>query len=98
MPPEITITSLPGIPLIQPGDDLARLIVASLKTADITLQVNDVLVITSKIVSKAEGQRLDLRTVTPSDRAQEIAAKTGKDPRLVEAILSEAQDISRMAP
>ncbi len=97
MLPQVTITSLPGIPLVQPGDDLARLIIDSLKTANIALQENDVLVITSKIVSKSEGRRLDLRTVTPSDHAQQVAAKTGKDPRLVEVILSEAQDISRIA-
>jgi len=96
--PQITIMSLLGIPLIQPDDDLARVIIASLNTAEIVLQETDVLVITSKIVSKSEGRRLDLRTVTPSARAQEVAAKTGKDPRLVEVALSESQDISRMAP
>jgi len=58
--------SLLGIPLIQPDDDLARVIIASLNTAEIVLQETDVLVITSKIVSKSEGRRLDLRTVTPS--------------------------------
>src|SRR5258708_23609747 len=88
--------SLPGIPIVEPGDDLARLILDSLHSATITLQSSDVLVVTSKIVSKAEGRRLDLRTITPTPRAQEVASKTGKDPRLVEVALRESVDISRM--
>jgi coenzyme F420-0:L-glutamate ligase / coenzyme F420-1:gamma-L-glutamate ligase len=94
--PRLTLMSLPGIPLVKPGDDLARLILDSLTSADRTLQDGDILVITSKIVSKAEGRLLDLRTLTPSSRAQDIAAQTGKDPRLVEAVLSESTDISRI--
>ncbi|MBX3061756.1 MAG: coenzyme F420-0:L-glutamate ligase [Anaerolineae bacterium] len=94
--PQLTITALPGMPLIQQGDDLARLIVEALTRLNLTLQNNDVLVITSKIVSKAQGRRLDLRTVTPSAHAEEIAAQTDKDPRLVEVILNEAAEISRM--
>ncbi len=90
------LMSLPGIPLVQPGDDLAHLIRDSLRSADLTLQDGDVLVVTSKIVSKAEGRLLDLRTLTPSARAEDIAAKTGKDPRLVEAVLSECTGVSRI--
>src|SRR5437870_13695091 len=98
MAPQLTLTSLPGLPMIQPGDDLARLIADSLTAANITLQNGDILVVTSKIVSKSEGRRLDLRTITPSVQAIEIAAKTEKDPRLVEVVLAESQGISRMAP
>lgn len=94
--PQLTLMSLPGIPLVQPGDDLAQLIVNSLRSAGLALQEGDVLVVTSKIVSKAEGRLLNLRTITPSARAQDIAAKTGKDPRLVEVILAESTEISRM--
>lgn len=94
--PQLTLLSLPGIPLIQPGDDLARLILTSMHAARWTLFDGDILVITSKIVSKAEGRRLDLRTVTPSARAIEIAETTGKDPRLVEVVLAESDAISRM--
>jgi coenzyme F420-0:L-glutamate ligase/coenzyme F420-1:gamma-L-glutamate ligase len=88
--------SLPGIPLVQPGDDLARLILDSLRAAELTLRGGDILVVTSKIVSKAEGRFLDLRAVSPSVRAEEIAVQTGKDPRLVEVILAESTSISRM--
>jgi coenzyme F420-0:L-glutamate ligase/coenzyme F420-1:gamma-L-glutamate ligase len=94
--PRLQIVSVPGLPLIQPGDNLASLIVAGLQAADLGLQAGDVLVVTSKIVSKAEGRFLDLRTVTPSAHAREVAEQTGKDPRLVEVALSEAVGISRM--
>ena len=57
---------------------------------------SDILVVTSKLVSKAEGRYASLRTVVPSSRAHEIAAITGKDPRLVELILSESTEVSRM--
>ncbi len=84
------------MPHIQPGDDLARLIVARLEDAALTLQPQDVLVITSKLVSKAEGRYVDLNTITPSARAAKVAALTRKDPRLVELILRESQGVSRM--
>jgi coenzyme F420-0:L-glutamate ligase / coenzyme F420-1:gamma-L-glutamate ligase len=91
----LTLFSLPGLPIVQPGDDLVRLILESAR-GEYTLQNGDVLVVTSKIVSKSEGRFLDLRTVTPSARAEEVAGITGKDPRLVEAILTESTHISRM--
>lgn len=97
-PQQITLLALPGIPLIQPGDDLPTLMLAALARTSVTLQDHDVLVITSKIVSKAEGRRLDLRTIKASARAEEIAAQTGKDPRLVEVLLDEAAEIARMRP
>jgi coenzyme F420-0:L-glutamate ligase/coenzyme F420-1:gamma-L-glutamate ligase len=91
-------TALPGIPLIQPGDDLARIILDGLARANITLQTGDALVVTSKIVSKAEGRIFDLRDVTPGEQAQQLAAETRKDPRVVELVLGEARMISRKAP
>ncbi len=81
--------------MVQTGDDLAALILKGLDDACLGLEPGDVLVVTSKIVSKSEGRWLDLRTVTPSDRARQLAEATGKDPRMVEAILSEAQEVSR---
>ncbi|MBI5958472.1 MAG: coenzyme F420-0:L-glutamate ligase [Chloroflexi bacterium] len=93
---QLTLVGLPGIPNIQPGDDLARLITGSLAQADLVLEAGDILVITSKLVSKAEGRFVDLRTVVPSARAVEVAQLTRKDPRLVELILQESSAISRM--
>ncbi len=95
-PVQLSLIGLPGIPSVQPGDDLARLILAGLEAARLTLEAGDILVVTSKLVSKAEGRFVDLRTVTASDRAQEVAGITHKDPRLVELILRESTGISRM--
>ncbi len=94
--PEITLRSIPGLPLIEPGDDLAALITQAAEAAQITFQDGDILVITSKIVSKAEGRRVDLRTITPSPRAVELAAQADKDPREVELVLRESVEVSRV--
>ena len=92
----LSITPLEGIPLIQPGDDLAGLILSSLRQTEIALQDNDILVIAQKIVSKAEGRMVNLEGVKPSLRALVYAAKTKKDPRLVELILEESEEILRV--
>ena len=94
----LTIRAIPGIPLIQPGDDLTTIIHQALQEAGEALQPYDVLTISSKIVSKAEGRLVDLTTITPSDRAKEIANTTRKDPRLVELVLQQSTEISRMGP
>lgn len=93
---QLTLIALSGIPHIQPGDDLARLIVAGAASGGITFEAGDILVITSKLVSKAEGRYIDLATVTPSSRAEQVAAVSHKDPRLVELILRESTGISRL--
>lgn len=95
VPDSLMLQALPGLPLIQTGDDLVALILAGLARGGLTLQSGDVLVVTSKIVSKSEGRWLDLRTLEPSARALELAAATDKDARLVEAILRESKAISR---
>jgi coenzyme F420-0:L-glutamate ligase/coenzyme F420-1:gamma-L-glutamate ligase len=94
----LTLTPVPGIPMIQPGDDLAVITLQSLARAGICLQDGDVLVVTSKIVSKAEGRLVSLAQVTPSSRAVELAAQSEKDPRLVELILSESARVLRVRP
>ncbi len=92
----LTLTPLPNIPLIQPGDDLAGLILSSLEQAEITLQDGDILVLAQKVVSKAENRLVNLATVTPSPAALDIAEKTGKDPRLAELLLRESSEVLRM--
>ncbi len=92
------ITPLPGIPLVQPGDDLSVLIRAALERAKIKLQDGDILVVAQKIVSKAEGRLVDLCSVTPSKRAQEIALQCEKDPRLIELVLRESNEVLRTKP
>ena len=83
------LIALPGIPLIQPQDDLAAIILAGLGASGEKLSNGDVVVIAQKIVSKSENRIVKLGTVSPSDRAQEIARTVNKDPRLVELILRE---------
>lgn len=94
----LTITALPGIPLIQPGDNLVQVILESLERASLSLEHGDALVVTSKIVSKAEDRLFDLRDVTPGDEARRLADETRKDPRIVELVLRESVGISRRAP
>ncbi|MCC6803249.1 MAG: coenzyme F420-0:L-glutamate ligase [Anaerolineae bacterium] len=94
----LNLHALSGIPLVQPGDDLARLILEALAREAITLQDGDALVVTSKIVSKSEGRFFHLSEVTPSEDALRLAAETMKDPRIVQLILSESRMISRKAP
>jgi len=83
---------------VQPGDDVAGLLLDALEDTAITLHDGDVLVIAQKIISKAEGRQVDLSAVEPGEEAFEIAQVTGKDPRLVELILRESEGISRAAP
>jgi coenzyme F420-0:L-glutamate ligase/coenzyme F420-1:gamma-L-glutamate ligase len=93
----LTITALPGIPLIQPGDDLVQIILDGLSRAELILQDGDALVVTSKIVSKSEGRIVDLNTITPGVRAFKLAEETSKDPRVIELVLRESTGISRKA-
>ncbi len=97
MPP-LTLTPLPGLPLVQQGDDLVALIEAGLAAADVRLADGDVLVIAQKIVSKSEGRFVDLRQVTPSPRAESLAAITGKAAAMVEVVLSESREVVRTGP
>jgi len=92
---QLVLTALPGLPLVQPGDDVAALILAGLRRAEITLQPGDVIAVAQKIVSKAEGRLVKLSEVTPSARALELARITEKDPRFVEVVLSESKEVLR---
>jgi coenzyme F420-0:L-glutamate ligase/coenzyme F420-1:gamma-L-glutamate ligase len=94
----LVVQPLPGLPEIRRGDDLATLIFAALRRADLALQAGDVLVVAQKIVSKAEGRSVDLRTITPSSKAVELAARVQKDARFVEVVLSESAEVVRAAP
>ena len=94
---DIQVIALTGIPLIQPGDDLARILGDAIARAG-GLHERDVVVLAQKIVSKAEGRYVDLNTVTPSAYALEVAAQCDKDPRLIEVILSESSAVVRLRP
>lgn len=93
-PPAVQIIGLTGIPEVAPGDDLPGLIIGAARAAP-GIQPGDVLVVTQKIVSKAEGRIVRLDTVAPSPEAERLARETEKDPRLVELILRESVRIVR---
>lgn len=94
----LVLTPLEGIPLIKEGDDLVRLILDALKRKKLDLLRGDLLVLAQKIVSKAEGRRVFLESVKPGKEANDLAIKTGKDPRLVQLILDESAEIVRARP
>ena len=98
MTPRLQLFAVPDLPMVQAGDDLPALIAAGLARLGETLRDRDVVVVAQKIVSKAEDRMVDLATVTASARAVALAAEVGKDPRLVEVILSESARVVRSRP
>ena len=97
-PPEqggIQILPIPGIPLVQPGDDLAALIIEAAEAAGLSLIAGDILVMAQKIVSKAEGRLVRLADVTPGEEAVRLAEETGKDARVVQAVLDDSRAVVR---
>lgn len=93
---EVRILGIDGIPEVKPGDDLAGLILGAVKGMGQTFERGDIVVVTHKIVSKAEGQVIDLRTIEPSALAVQIGERWDKDPRKTEVVLREARRIVRM--
>jgi coenzyme F420-0:L-glutamate ligase/coenzyme F420-1:gamma-L-glutamate ligase len=99
--PTVTAIPLPELPEVKPGDDLAELIAAAWRALaanepDLAPRVTDVLVVTQKIVSKAEGCLVDLTTITPRPEAVEFAARWDRDARQVEVVLRESAEVLRM--
>jgi coenzyme F420-0:L-glutamate ligase/coenzyme F420-1:gamma-L-glutamate ligase len=95
-PPRYEVVGIEGIGEVQPGDDVARLVVDAAARQRTPVTGGDVLVLSQKIVSKAEGRLLDLRQVTPSTMAATFATELGRDPRLIEVILRESRRVVRM--
>ena len=95
----LEVRALDGIPEIRDGDDLGAILGDALeREADLLpLRSDDVLVVTQKIVSKAEGAVVDLTTIEPRPEAIEFAARHDRDPRQVEVVLREARRVVRMA-
>jgi len=89
----IELIPVEGFPEVRPGDDLETLVAGAVEDV---LRSGDVLVVTHKIMSKAEGRLVDLWTVEPSALAKEYAARWGKDPRQIEVVLRESRRVVRM--
>jgi coenzyme F420-0:L-glutamate ligase/coenzyme F420-1:gamma-L-glutamate ligase len=92
----VKVIAVENLPLITKGDNVSELIVNAAKKQKTPIQEKDVIVITHVTVSKAEGNVVNLDEVEPSERAREIAQKTGKEPALVEVILRETKEIVRL--
>ena len=93
---KINIFAVTGLPVVKEGDDLASLICQAAEKQGTPVQNGDVIVITHVVVSRAEGNIVNLETITPSEFAKSVAKRTDKDPRLVEVILRESRSIVRM--
>ena len=96
MTKEIRVISVEGLPEITPGMDLTPMIIVAAQAQGTPIQSGDILVVTQKVVSKAEGAMVDLSTVTPSHLAREWAREYARDPRLIEVALQQSRRISRM--
>ena len=94
----LTLVALDGFPLVSPGDDIATLILQGFKNSNLRLEQGDILGIAQKIISKSEGRFVRLSELNPSKSAAELAELTGKDPSLIELILSESHKNIRYRP
>ena len=92
----LQITPVQHIPEIHPGTNLSECLQKAIDASGWNLQSTDVLAVTQKIVSKAEGQIVDLRSIHPSPRSVAIGRRMSKDPRLIEVVLGESKRIVRM--
>ena len=92
----LSVATLTGIPEVTSGADLADILIQALECAAFSPQAGDILAVTQKIVSKAEGRELDLTTLVPGEEAIRISRATGKPANAVEAILRESNTIVRM--
>jgi coenzyme F420-0:L-glutamate ligase/coenzyme F420-1:gamma-L-glutamate ligase len=95
---EVQIIGLHGFPLINPGDDIASLILKTARSLRVRVANGDIIVIGHKIVSKSEGRIMRLSEVKPSRRAFRLARRSGKDPRLVQLILNESKRVIKVSP
>jgi coenzyme F420-0:L-glutamate ligase/coenzyme F420-1:gamma-L-glutamate ligase len=94
----LEVLAVQGVPLVGRGDDVPAIVSRALAAAGVKLTAGDVLVVTSKLLSRAEGRFVELPRVEPSARARDVAAAVGKDPRVVELVLRESVAVSRQAP
>ena len=92
---ELKFTQLLNIPLIQEGDNIAEILYNATKNQSIEFEDGDILAVTSKIISKAEGRMVNLNDVKPSGEAIRLGKETNRDARLMELLLLESNEIVR---
>ncbi|MGZ7095370.1 MAG: coenzyme F420-0:L-glutamate ligase [Methanobacterium sp.] len=95
---DIRVIGIESIPLVDQGDDIAALILNAVSREGIEIENYDIFVIAETIISKAEGNKIDLKSIEASSKAFEIAKKTGKEPELVEAIMEKSNEIIAVGP
>ena len=97
-PPRIEVIGITGIPEVRAGDELGPMIAAAASDGGTPIEPGDVVVVTQKIVSKAEGRLVNLEDVSPSPFAVQLSEESERDPRLVELVLRESRSIVRVDP
>jgi coenzyme F420-0:L-glutamate ligase / coenzyme F420-1:gamma-L-glutamate ligase len=90
---DFRVIGITKIPMVKENNDIAELILNALDEEDIKVDNGDVLIVAETVVSKSEGNIINLNVIKPDSEAIELAYRTGKDPRLVEAILQESKEI-----
>jgi coenzyme F420-0:L-glutamate ligase/coenzyme F420-1:gamma-L-glutamate ligase len=93
---KVEVIAIGGLPIVKAGDSVGRLVVNAARRQGTPIQAGDVLVVTHVFVSRAEGNVVDLDKVVPSEFAKCLAEQWQKDPALVEVVLRESKEISRM--
>jgi coenzyme F420-0:L-glutamate ligase/coenzyme F420-1:gamma-L-glutamate ligase len=94
----LTFTPLLGIPLVHSGNSLSDILFEGLRLTGIDLEEGDILVLAQKIVSKAEGRRVNLKCIVPGPEAIELARRVEKDPRFIQLVLQESREVMRCRP
>ncbi len=94
----LELFAIPDFPMVRDGDNLPALIADGLARAGLELRERDVVVLAQKIVSKAEGRSVDLATVVPTPEAEKLAKEVGKDPHIVQVVLSDSVKVVRSRP
>ncbi len=98
MPATLALIPLKNFPLVEPGQDLVRLICDALEHSQLSIEEGDVLVVAQKIISKAEGRYVRLADVDPGPEAMTLAKQAEKDPRQMELVLRESREVVRVRP
>ena len=98
MPKRFEVLAVEGIPEVVPGDDLASMILAAAEASSAGIRPGDVVVVAQKVVSKSEGAIRRLSQTTPTPDVTELAARLGKDPRMVQIVMDESVRTVRAVP
>jgi len=97
-PKTVTIIGLENFPLVKAGDNLAKIIVETAAKNNVEIEDRDIIVISQKVVSKAEGRVVKFEEINPSEEAEKLAEKVQRDPKLIELVLKETRRIIKASP